>query len=74
MILCVENFIIFVCVEVCVIFLTHSFRLHDFFLRRLRNFFVERLRDFFCGEVGCFFLWRGCMIFFLLLRFCDFVC
>ena len=43
------------------IFLTHSLRLHDFFVcggcviffvERFGNFFVERLHDFFGGEVA----------------------
>ena len=60
MILSVERLHDFCVWRGCVIFLTHSLKLHDLFFWRLHDFFVverlrdflERLCDFFCGEVA----------------------
>ena len=87
MILCVEKLRDFCAWRGCVIFLTHSLRLHDLFLWRLPDFFlrrdcgifgviflcVERLHDFFVERLHDSVWWTGCVISFVE-RLRDFVC
>ena len=71
-IFCMERLHDFCVRRGCVIFVTHSLRLHDlifsggcifFFCWEVMWFFVKRLHYLLCEEHALFILWRGCMIF-----------